>query len=88
MFFGAHLRMPRPSDAVLSGWHAVNCLREWRGDTHWALVVAAGLTGMAQTAARHWLRATGRIPKSEAARLVGSLGWRGISNFPLSHPPA
>jgi len=22
----------------------VNCLREWRGDTHWALVVAAGLT--------------------------------------------
>jgi hypothetical protein len=23
----------------------VNCLREWRGDTHWALVVAAGLTG-------------------------------------------
>lgn len=44
VFFGAHLAMPRPSDPVLSGWHAVNCLREWRGDTHWALVVAAGLT--------------------------------------------
>jgi len=44
VFFGAHLRMPRPDDPVLSGWHAVNCLREWRGDTHWALVVAAGLT--------------------------------------------
>jgi hypothetical protein len=43
-FFGAHLTMPRPDDALLSGWHAVNCLREWRGDTHWALVVAAGLT--------------------------------------------
>ena len=43
-FFGAHLAMPRSSDAVLSGWHAVNCLREWRGDTHWALIVAAGLT--------------------------------------------
>ncbi|HAP75472.1 MAG TPA: hypothetical protein DCR14_05255 [Acidimicrobiaceae bacterium] len=43
-FFGAHLRMPRPSDPLLSGWHAVNCLREWRGDTHWAVVVAAGLT--------------------------------------------
>jgi hypothetical protein len=42
----AHLRMPRPEDPVLSGWHAVNCLREWRGDTHWALVVAAGLTGV------------------------------------------
>lgn len=43
-FFGAHLAMPRPDDLLLSGWHAVNCLREWRGDTHWALVVAAGLT--------------------------------------------
>jgi len=43
-FFGAHLAMPRPSDDLLSGWHAINCLREWRGDTHWALVVAAGLT--------------------------------------------
>lgn len=44
VFFGAHLAVPRPADPVLSGWHAVNCLREWRGDTHWALVTAAGLT--------------------------------------------
>jgi hypothetical protein len=43
-FFGAHLAMARPDDPLLSGWHAVNCLREWRGDTHWALVVAEGLT--------------------------------------------
>jgi hypothetical protein len=45
VLFAAHLRMPRPGDPLLSGWHAVNCLREWRGDIHWALVVAAGLTG-------------------------------------------
>jgi len=45
VFFGAHLRMSRPTDAVLSGWHAVNCIREWRGDTHWAIVAAAGFTG-------------------------------------------
>jgi hypothetical protein len=38
--------MPRPSDPTLSGWHAVNCLREWRGDSHWALVAAAGLSGV------------------------------------------
>jgi hypothetical protein len=38
--------MARPTDPLLSGWHAVNCLREWRGDTHWALVAAAGLTGV------------------------------------------
>jgi hypothetical protein len=53
-----------------------------------ALLLAAGLLGMSQTAARHWLRDQGRIPRSEAARLVSSLGWRGISTFPLSHPPA
>lgn len=44
-FFGAHLAMDRPADPLLSGWHAVNCIREWRGDTHWALVAAAGLNG-------------------------------------------
>jgi len=44
-FFGAHLAMGRPEDPLLSGWHAVNCIREWRGDTHWALVAAAGLDG-------------------------------------------
>ena len=44
VLFASHLRMGRPADPVLSGWHAANCLREWRGDTHWALVVAAGLT--------------------------------------------
>jgi hypothetical protein len=46
VLFAAHLRMARPADPLLSGWHAVNCLREWRGDTHWALVVAAGLSGV------------------------------------------
>jgi hypothetical protein len=46
VLYAATLGMPRPDDPVLAGWHAVNCLREWRGDTHWALVVAAGLTGV------------------------------------------
>jgi hypothetical protein len=46
VFFASHLRMPRAVDPVLSGWHAVNCLREWRGDLHWALVTAAGLDGV------------------------------------------
>jgi hypothetical protein len=43
-FFAAHLAVARPDDPLLSGWHALNCLREWRGDTHWAVVVANGLT--------------------------------------------
>jgi hypothetical protein len=46
VFFAAHLDRERPIDPVLSGWHAINCLREWRGDTHWAIVAAAGLTGV------------------------------------------
>lgn len=46
VLFGAHLRMPRPDDPLLSGWHAINCIREWRGDTHWALVASAGLSGI------------------------------------------
>ena len=46
VFFASHLRMDRPTDLLLSGWHAVNCLREWRGDTHWAVVAALGLTGI------------------------------------------
>jgi hypothetical protein len=57
VLFAAHLRMPRPDDPVLSGWHAVNCLREWRGDTHWASVVAAGLTGVEASVLHNaWLR--------------------------------
>jgi hypothetical protein len=46
VLFAAHLRMARPEDPLLSGWHAVNCVREWRGDTHWTLVAAAGLSGI------------------------------------------
>jgi hypothetical protein len=45
VLYAATLGMPRPPDPLLSGWHAVNCLREWRGDTHWAVVIANGLTG-------------------------------------------
>ncbi len=44
-FFASHLNVEESSSPVLRGWHAVNALREWRGDTHWALVAAHGLTG-------------------------------------------
>jgi AcrR family transcriptional regulator len=52
-----------------------------------ALLLASGLGGLAQTAARRWLRDGSAIPKDEAARLVSTLSWRGISRIPLSHPP-
>ncbi|MBT5504298.1 MAG: hypothetical protein HOK19_02225, partial [Actinobacteria bacterium] len=43
--FAAHRAQPRPGpdQPALSAWLAINCLREWRGDTHWALCVAADL---------------------------------------------
>ncbi len=44
-FVASHLTLPLPHDEVLRAWHAVNFLREWRGDTHWALVAAHGLSG-------------------------------------------
>lgn len=35
---------PRPDDdPLLSAWLAVNCIREWRGDTHWAIQIAEGI---------------------------------------------
>ena len=39
VLFAAHKAWPRPADPVVSAWLAVNALREWRGDTHWALLV-------------------------------------------------
>jgi AcrR family transcriptional regulator len=53
-----------------------------------AMLLAAGLTGQAQIAARHWLREGSSIRKDDAARLVSTLSWRGISRIPLSHPPS
>lgn len=42
--FAAHRDWPRPADGLLSAWLAVNCIREWRGDTHWAIQVAEDLS--------------------------------------------
>ena len=52
-----------------------------------AEVLASGLLGMAQIAARRWLRATSHTPRQAAVDLIAGLGWRGIRGFPLSHPP-
>ena len=43
--FAAQLRHRRTDDPLLSAWLAVNCIREWRGDTHFAIQTAEDLTG-------------------------------------------
>lgn len=43
--FAAHRATPRPAEAdpALSAWLAANCLRELRGDNHWALCASEDL---------------------------------------------
>lgn len=44
--FAALREAPRPEPGALSAWLAANCLRELRGDNHWALCAAADLDGV------------------------------------------
>lgn len=47
-----------------------------------AMMLAMGLTGLAETAARRWIREGSRVPKRSAIYLVSRLAWRGISGVP------
>jgi AcrR family transcriptional regulator len=47
-----------------------------------AQLLAAGMVGMAQVAARFWLASDGSLPRPEATALIATLGWRGIRGFP------
>ena len=51
-----------------------------------ATLLAHGLLGMSQTAARHWMNDPGGISQADAVRAMTNLVWRGISAFPLTHP--
>jgi AcrR family transcriptional regulator len=48
-----------------------------------AELLAAGLVGAAETAARFWLAGGRQVDKSEAEQLLAALTWRGIASFPL-----
>ncbi len=50
-----------------------------------AELLSTALTGAAQVAARWWLANDRPIPQADAIRLLESLLWRGISNFPIHH---
>ena len=62
----AHLTMARPDDPLLSGWHTVNCLHEWRGRR----ALGAGRCGRA-----------GPMPRRRSCTTPGSAtsatGWPG-----------
>jgi AcrR family transcriptional regulator len=52
-----------------------------------AELLAAGLCGAAQVAARWWLQGArnGEVSQEDAEQLVTQLAWRGIADFPLQH---
>ena len=49
-----------------------------------AELLASGLCGAAETAARFWLAGGRRVPKHEAEQLIAALSWRGIASFPAA----
>ncbi len=55
-------------------------------DDETAMLLASGLLGLSQNAARHWIHDSARIPQDVAVRALANLAWRGISAFPLTHP--
>ncbi len=54
-----------------------------------AELLAAGLCGAAQVAARWWLQGARdgdrEVAQEEAEQLITQLAWRGIAGFPLQH---
>jgi AcrR family transcriptional regulator len=50
-------------------------------DPERALLLSAGLTGLAESSARWWLARKGTLSRDEAVSLMSALAWRGISGF-------
>lgn len=69
VLFAAHKSWPRPTDPFLSAWNALNTIREWRGDTHFALLVAEDI-GLVEAGLLHdaWMGYPKQwIPRSRGA---------------------
>jgi hypothetical protein len=50
-----------------------------------SMLLGVSLIGSIQVGARHWLDRDSKLSREQAARLVESLMWRGISGFPLGN---
>ena len=48
-----------------------------------AELLATGLVGAAEFAARKWIASGRTVPKEDAVQLMSALAWRGISHFPI-----
>lgn len=88
VLFAAHKQWPRPENQFLSSWHAINALREWRGDTHFALLVTEEI-GAVEAGLLHdaWMGYPDKwIPKSRGAtedeiqKALSNLATRGLAD--------
>lgn len=87
VMFAAHRSAPRVEDPAVSAWLAVNCLREWRGDTHFALLVAhdisrveAGILHDAHLNYGGWIARSRGADDAALAEAFRSLTARGLAD--------
>lgn len=69
VLFAAHKSWPRPEHPALSTWNAINTIREWRGDTHFAILANDNI-GIVEAGLLHdaWMGyPTEWIPRSRGA---------------------
>lgn len=86
VLFAAHKSWPRPVDPVMSAWNALNCIREWRGDTHFGIllndnigVVEAGLLHDAWMGyPKEWIPRSRGADDTEISAALENLASRGF----------
>jgi hypothetical protein len=69
VLFAAHKSWPRPEHAALCAWNALNTIREWRGDTHFGILVSEDI-GLVEAGLLHdaWMGYPKEwIPRSRGA---------------------
>jgi hypothetical protein len=86
--FAAHRQQPRPSDSLLSAWLALNCIREWRGDTHFAVLASEDISGI-QAGLLHnaylnypkdWIPRSRGADDNDVAEAYAELAARGLAD--------
>jgi len=86
VLFAAHRAWPRPQDPVMSAWNALNCIREWRGDTHFGILVNDDI-GIVEAGLLHdawmgypdqWIPRSRGADDAEIAAGLASLAARGF----------
>lgn len=86
VLFAAHKSWPRPVDPVLSAWNALNTIREWRGDTHFGIllsedigIVEAGLLHDAWMGyPKEWIPRSRGADDAQIADALANLSRRGF----------